>query len=486
MPQAGTHQLPSNSAINKVHTELAQGEDQVEMQLQPTFQWANEQQQQPSKIAILQLQNGGGDQERTIRNVLNAAGLKYTINRQTATLHGDLSGLEEVRLQPLQHSIKLPMTPTEGASQLTIHQVTKANVSRGFEGVQYFCKIGTIEYLSCHREPSPLPTRHQRPCQATTQRNRKQHRHRRPHTRASQPRCWPQHATSTHLPCAHDCAYLQTPPYACTISTPTQGDIKVQLQHCGMRVNLQPPRKAIIRMQDTMADVHDTLIGRHQALPSKGAKGQRLGIADTGTIESIMRTQRVTIVDTYEGASKTRVLVVRDQITAVAIDARVNTSEAHELYEQLNLTKWQGRYTNQQQNPSVTTYNVTLADYYKSHTPSQSCLLHLRVARTQPYLLPKPNADIRAGKYDATQREAIQLLLIVPLPNKALLPYISTEPTRTTSWFVVGFVVSRSGFWLGLACLQDWERWEFWGASHCANRSFFSIGLTWLLLGGLG
>ena len=82
-------------------------------------------------------------------------------------------------------------------------------------------------------------------------------------------------------------------------------------------------------MQDTMADMHNTLIGRHQALPSRSTKGQRLGVTDTSTIESIMRTQRVTIVDTYEGAGKTRVLIDQDQLAAVAIDAQVNTSEAH-------------------------------------------------------------------------------------------------------------------------------------------------------------
>ena len=63
------------------------------MQLKPAFQWVNEQ-QAPCKIAIIQLQGGGGDQERTVRNVLNAAGIKYTINRQMATLHGNLSGLD--------------------------------------------------------------------------------------------------------------------------------------------------------------------------------------------------------------------------------------------------------------------------------------------------------------------------------------------------------------------------------------------------------
>ena len=56
-----------------------------------------------------------------------------------------------MRLQLLQNSINLPMTPIEGASQLTIHLVRKADVSQGFQGAQYFCKIGTIEHLE-HRQ----------------------------------------------------------------------------------------------------------------------------------------------------------------------------------------------------------------------------------------------------------------------------------------------------------------------------------------------
>ena len=57
---------------------------------------------------------------------------------------------------------------------------------------------------------------------------------------------------------------------------------------------------------------------------------------------------------------------------------------------------------------------------------------------TQPYKLPKLNADIRTGKYDTTPREAIHLLpyqtfdLIIPLPDRALVPHISAEPTRVT------------------------------------------------------
>ena len=239
-----------------------------------------------------------------IRNVLNAAGIKYTINRQITTLHGNLSGLEEVRLQLLQNSIKLPMTPTEGASQLTLHLVTKADVSKGFQGVQYFCKIGTTEYLSTVR--LQVATEHPVLCQHDLVDLAKQI--------SSEigsnigdlalEQVSPDGGRSTQL--VHtvlvpkDSKYLQAPPYY----TPTQGAIKVQLQHCGMRVNLQPPRRAISRMQDTMADMHDTLIGRHQALPSRSTKGQRLGVADTGTIEPIMRTQRVPIVDTYEGSVK--------------------------------------------------------------------------------------------------------------------------------------------------------------------------------------
>ena len=230
-------------------------------------------------------------------------------NRQMATLHGNLSGLEEVRLQLLQHSIKLPMTPMEGASRLTLHLVTKTDVSKGLKGVQYFCKVGTIEYLSTVR--LQVATEHPVLCQheqvdLATQLSREIGR---PIEDLALEQVSPDRGRSTQL--VHtflvpkDAKYLQTPPYYCTINTSAQGTIKVQLQHCGTRMSLQPPRRAIIRMQDTMADMHDTLIGRHQTLPSRSTKGQRLGVADTSTIESIMRTQRVTIVDTYEGPGKT-------------------------------------------------------------------------------------------------------------------------------------------------------------------------------------
>ena len=107
--------------------------------------------QSPGKFAMIQLQAAEGDQDRPVRNLLNAAGMKYTTNRQVITLHGCFEGLEEARLQLLQNSIKLPMTPTEGATQITLHQVTPANVSHGFQGVQFYCKVGTIEYLSAIR-----------------------------------------------------------------------------------------------------------------------------------------------------------------------------------------------------------------------------------------------------------------------------------------------------------------------------------------------
>ena len=69
-------------------------------------------------------------------------------------------------------------------------------------------------------------------------------------------------------------------------------------------------------MQDTMADVHDSLIGQHQALPCRSGKGQRL---DTGSNESITRMQRVTIVDTYEAPGKTRALILPRSTTEVVI-----------------------------------------------------------------------------------------------------------------------------------------------------------------------
>ena len=80
-PRPDTPGWRTPAAVEQSHQwrrDLTQSEDQVEMQLKPAFQWVNEQ-QAPCKIAIIQLQGGGGDQERTVRNVLNAAGIKYTI-----------------------------------------------------------------------------------------------------------------------------------------------------------------------------------------------------------------------------------------------------------------------------------------------------------------------------------------------------------------------------------------------------------------------
>ena len=107
----------------QMHRELTVTEEQVEMQLKPAYIWHNEQ-QQPCKYAMVQLQASDAEQDKQTRKVLNAAGLKYTINKQTITIHGNLDRLEDVRLQLLQKGIKLPMTPQEGAVQLTIHQVT--------------------------------------------------------------------------------------------------------------------------------------------------------------------------------------------------------------------------------------------------------------------------------------------------------------------------------------------------------------------------
>ena len=90
----------------QMHRELTETEEQVEMQLKPAYIWHNEQ-QQPCKYAMVQLQASDAEQDKQTRKVLNAAGLKYTINRQTITIHGNLDRLEDVRLQLLQKGIKL-------------------------------------------------------------------------------------------------------------------------------------------------------------------------------------------------------------------------------------------------------------------------------------------------------------------------------------------------------------------------------------------
>ena len=245
-----------------------------------------------------------------------------------------------------------------------------------------------------------------------------------------------------------DSQFLRTPPYTCKLNIPPLGQIDVQLQHCGMRVGRQAPRKAIVRMQDTMADVHDSLIGQHQALPCRSGKGQRLGVTDTGTNESITRMQRVTTVDTYDAPCKTRALILREQLSIIAIDAQITTEDAYEMYDRVNLPKWHSRHNNTTQQPCVAIHNIPLNAYSKYHATkhlasNDSCLLHLRVNGVQPYTLTKLNYDSRTGKCDSTPSEAIELLpyqtfdIIMPLPSRMRIPYISHDPSRI---IVVGSV----------------------------------------------
>lgn len=137
---------------------------------------------------------------------------------------------------------------------------------------------------------------------------------------------------------------------------------------------------------------------------------------------------------------------MRDNLAAVPVDAQIDTREAH-LYEKLNLAKWHSRQHTNQQQQQVTKINLTLEEYYQRYRHSENSLIHLRVHGTQPYILPKLNADRRTGRCDTTQREAIQLLpyqtfdLILPLPNPELLPHINAEPTRIK---VVGHITSQS------------------------------------------
>ena len=160
---------------------------------------------------------------------------------------GNLKGLEEVRLQLLQHCIKLPMTPTEGASQLTVQQVTKANVSERFQGVQYYCKIGTSEYLSTVRLQTATENLAlcQMPVNSLYEQLQVQIGSHIEDLTLEQ--VSPDAGRSTQLVhtflVAKDCPYLQMPPYTCKIQTPAQEVINIQLQHCGTRISLQPPRE---------------------------------------------------------------------------------------------------------------------------------------------------------------------------------------------------------------------------------------------------
>ena len=207
-----------------------------------------------------------------------------------------------------------------------------------------------------------------------------------------------------------------------------------------MRVGRQAPRKVRDKIQDTMADVHDSLIGQHQALPCRSGKGQRLGVTDTGTNESITRMQRVTIVDTYDGPSKTRALILREQMSIVAIDAQIPTDEAQDMYDKINLPKWHTRHPTTMR-PKVLAHNLSLDDYSKylatQHIADhEGCLLHLRIDGVQPFTLPKLNYDGRTGRCDATPSEAIELLpyqtfdIIMPLPSRMLIPYLTQDTKR--------------------------------------------------------
>ena len=428
----------------QMHRELTETEEQVEMQLKPAYIWHNEQ-QQPCKYAMVQLQASDAEQDKQTRKVLNAAGLKYTINRQTITIHGNLDRLEDVRLQLLQKGIKLPMTPQEGAVQLTIHQVTAADTQQGLQGVQFYCKVGTIEYLSTVRlqiaEEHPLLCAHD--IEDLNKQLQEQIGDRIDDLTLEQ--VSPDAGRSTqlvHTFLVHkDSHYLRTPPYNCKINIPTLGRVHLQLQHCGMRIGRTAPRKTFNRIQDTMADVHDTLIGQHQALPSHGTRGQKLGVTDTGAHESITRMQRVVIVDTYSTTTKTRALIVQEPISIVAIDANITTEEALDIYETANLPKWHSRPKSKTQLPHITRHNTTLSTYSAQHAKEYpadktNCLLHLRIRGVQPYMLNKLNHDTNTGKCGNTPNETIELLpyqdfdIIVPLPTRALIPYISQDPSR--------------------------------------------------------
>ena len=186
---------------------------------------------------------------------------------------------------------------------------------------------------------------------------------------------------------------------------------------------------------------HDTLIGQHQALPSHGTRGQKLGVTDTGTHESITRMQRVVIVDTYSTTTKTRALIVQEPISIVAIDASITTEEALDIYEMANLPKWHSRPKSKTQPPYITRHHTTLSTYSAQHAKEHpadktNCLLHLRIRGVQPYMLNKLNHDPNTGKCGNTPNETIELLpyqdfdIIVPLPTRALIPYISQDPSR--------------------------------------------------------
>ena len=149
--------------------------------------------------------------------------------------------------------------------------------------------------------------------------------------------------------------------------------------------------------------------------------------------------QRVTIIDTYGAPTRPEALILREQMSIVAIDAQIHTDDAQDMCDKINLPKWYTRHPTTMR-PKVFAHNMALDDYSKylttqHNTDHEDCLLHLRIDGVHPFTLRKLNYDSRTGRCDATPSEAIELLpyqfdIIMPLPSRMLLPYLMQDTKR--------------------------------------------------------
>lgn len=236
------------------------------------------------------------------------------------------------------------MRPSEGAVQLTVWQVQKGDSKGDHCGARYYCRVGTIEYLKTIGLQLAVENHGVQQLQQSELQAQLEKQIGEQIEDLTLEQVSPDGGRSTQLVhtflIAKDSPFLRKPPYCCILQLPQQKEVQVHLQHCGTRLNMQPRKKLIEKMQDTMADVHDTLVGKRQVLPSHTDKRQLLGVADIDTTELLARLQRVTIVERYSGPSKVRVLVIRDAHPILAIDKKSST-------EMLQLNQWQGDKSDQ-------------------------------------------------------------------------------------------------------------------------------------------
>ena len=86
---------------------------------------------------------------------------------------------------------------------------------------------------------------------------------------------------------------------------------------------------------------------------------------------------------THMMAGKTRVLVIRDTLPFLAIDASINTSQAQELYEELKIGRWQSKNIGENMQECIIKANCEIRDLRKKVAASSNILLHLRVRGTR-------------------------------------------------------------------------------------------------------